>query len=152
MKKVLICGVLAAAFGMAHAATNLDGYIQVKATLAPTCTASNPAAAPAVIDFGQYTAFVGPATAAPTANVVFVCSRGLNPTGGTLSGGTGFVAGVAYSLSVGTRTSSGGAAATGTTSATAVTYTYPITGSIAAGEAGDTGASLTDTQTLTISF
>lgn len=155
MKKVLICGVIAAAFGMtsAFAAGSAVGNFDVKATVTAKCVTNNPTTAPAVIDFGAVAAFgTGTITPVPT-NLTFNCTRGLAITSATLSKTASTVAGLAYTLGVDTGTKAAGSAATSAgVGATADVWTYVVTGSMVSGQAGDTAAATTDSQTLTIAF
>lgn len=150
MKKVLICGVIAAAFGMTSAfaaGTAVDNF-NVKATVNAQCQAINPTPVPEV-NFGAVTAF---AAASATANLQFQCTKGLAISTVTLSKTASTVAGFAYTLGVDTGTKVAGSAASGTTGATADQWTYVVTGTIASGQPGDTGAATSDPQTLTIGF
>lgn len=151
MKKVLICGVIAAAFGMTSAmAGSAVADFDVKATVVAQCVTDN-ATTPAV-NFGPITAFDTTAITDATANVKFKCTRGLAISGVTLSSTASTVAGLAYTLAVDAGTKVGGAAASGGTGAGADAWTYVVTGSMAAGQAGDKNAPTTDAQTLTVSF
>lgn len=143
MKKVLICGLLAASFGMTVQAGSVGQGFDVKASINATCVADN-AATPAV-NFGPIAAFDSTAIPDATADIKFKCTKGLSPTA-SLSALSGTVAGLAYTLAVDTGTNGGGTGATG------VAWTFKVTGSMAAGQGGDTGAATTDSQTLTISF
>ena len=153
MKKVLmICGLVAAAFGasVVNAATAI-GNFDVTATVNSTCLADNGTGTP-TIAFGAIDSFGTTAIANKTADLKFKCTRGLPITSVTLSTTASTVAGLAYGLSVGTGVKVDGAAATGGTGATADTYTYTVTGTMASGQAGDKNAATTDSQTLTIGF
>lgn len=152
MKKVLICGVIAAAFGFtaAHAAGNAIGDFDVKATVNAKCVTNNGATTPAV-DFGAVDAFAATVPDA-TANLKFKCTRGLAITSATLSTLASTVAGFGYTLAVDAGTKAAGAAASGSTGAGADNWTYVVTGSMAGGQAGDSAAPTSDAQTLTIAF
>jgi hypothetical protein len=149
MKKVLICGVIAAAFGMSSAfAAGIGGTgsatFDVKASLDATCLADNPTTP--VVNFGAIAAFGAPANAAPTAVVAFKCTKGLVPTA-SLTTSSGTLVGVSYSLSVtnpGTKTA--GTATTGDS------FGFTVTGSMTGNEAGDLSDPGTKTHTLTIAF
>lgn len=158
MKKLLICGVIAASFGFtaAHAGTASQAF-DVTAALTTKCVANNGTTTPAVAF--TYTAFqTGSATATP-ASISFKCSRNLAITSASFASGSavssysGVVAGLAYTINLtGGTTPSGGSDATTTTAAVADNYTYSVTGTMGAGQAGQSGASATDSQTLYISF
>lgn len=147
MKKVFICGVIAAAFGFtAVQAAPVGGsegsQFTVTANLLATCQATN--SGTQTIDFGDVAAF-GAAPADDTVNLTFKCSLGLSPTA-TIDAGDDTVNGLTYTLTVGTRVDTPGTAATGNT------FSFPVTGSMAGGQAGDQADSNTATRTLTIAF
>lgn len=153
MKKVLICGVLAASFGFsaAYAGTAPQNF-DVKASVSARCIANNGATNP-VIDFGPVLSLDATAVIpSPTANIAFKCTRGLPIVSAALSTTASTVAGMAYSLTLGAVAATPGAAAAGGVGAGADAYSYPVKGTMAAGQAGDTAAPTTDTQTLTITF
>lgn len=128
------------------AATTVPQTFNVKATLNAQCK-SVTVGVPNV-DFGVYTAFVGPATAAPTASIKFECSNGLPLIGAALDATTGSLVGVTYNLALGADTvSASGAGAAGGT-----THTYVVTGSMVGGQAGDTAGPTSVLRTLTISY
>src|SRR5881275_2462841 len=101
MKKVLICGVIAAVLGItaAYAAPiggSASSTFQVKATLAATCKATPTGTQ--IIDFGAVSPFVA-ATPTGSADVTFTCTLGLAPSA-TPSATSGTVSGLPYTLSV----------------------------------------------------
>lgn len=152
MKKLILCGVIAASMGItaAQAAGSATQAFTVSATVTANCQ-STTAGTPNV-NFGAYAAFGAPATPAPTAAMTFQCTRGLAITSATVSKPTSTVAGLLYTLAVGAGTKTAGAAATASAGATADQYSYTVTGSMASGQAGDTGAATSDSQVLTIAF
>jgi hypothetical protein len=152
MKKLVLCGLIAASLGVtaAQAAGSATQNFTVTATIAANCT-STTVGTPNV-DFGSYSAFVGPANSAPTANISFKCTRGLAITGATVSKPTSTVAGLLYTLAVDAGTKTGGSAATASAGATADQWVYVVTGTMGANQAGDSGAATTDNQVLTIAF
>jgi len=178
MKKLLsslaAASILAAMTPATQAAT-VGGNFNVSASLTSVCT--NSTVGTPTVDFGIFTAFTGPATAAPTAALTFDCTRGLNPptmdldvANGTNTG-TGTVGGAAatgdgvlpavglnYHLSVaGAKTTVGAAPTTapGNTGSADV-YTFTVTGSMPNNQAGTctTGTCGPDTQlrTLTVTY
>src|SRR3954453_24115067 len=100
MKKVLICGLIAAAFGMtpAFAAGSAVGNFDVKATVTAQCVTKNCVTAPAVLNFGAVAALDSTAILDKTASLSFNCTRGLAITSATLSKTASTVAGLAYTL------------------------------------------------------
>ena len=151
MKKVLICGVIAAAFGSsAFAAGTGTADFQVAATVNAKCLSDN-----ASLPVANYGAIDGFATGVPdaTANVKFKCTRGLTITKATLSKPSSSVAGFAYTAVVdgGTKSTTGSA---GGANGGADGWTFKVTASIADGQAGDaaTATATTDDQVLTIEF
>lgn len=141
MNKLLMSAAMAAMFGAmipaAQAATVNSGFA-VRVNLTAVCTATT-VGTPAV-DFGVYTAFTGPATAAPTAAVTFNCTRGLATPTVAFDTGTGYgvIAGLNYNLTASAPVIAAGSAATAVLGGTGTAdgYTYTITGSMAAGQAG----------------
>jgi Spore Coat Protein U domain len=137
----------------AQATTSVGQAFNVTATLSAQCASNN--TSPADVAFGTYTAFGGPAVTAPTTTISFKCTRNMPaPLSATLTGGvgstsgtTGTIAGLAYTLSLGSVV-----AVPGTAPAPNV-YNYTITGTMAAGQAGDTSASSAAVvHTLTITY
>lgn len=120
----------------------------VTGTVAARCESNT--AAGQVVDFGEYTAFAGSALGSVTPAVIaFRCTRGITAPTTALSGGTGTVAGLDYTLSIaGGTTATSGSNAAGNFDV----YTYTISGSIAAGQAGDVAAATTDSVTLTVTY
>lgn len=144
MKKAVFAFVLASLAHGAFAATALPAQsFNVTATIAAKCR--NVTVGTPTIDFGVYTAFVGPATAAPSANFVFECSKNLVPVSAVLDATTGTLVGVTYTLVLGAATS--GIGAVGSNS-----YTYNVSGTMVAGQAGDATGAVTSARTLTVSY
>ena len=108
------------------------------------------------LNFGTYTAFtVTPLTA--STSVGLTCTRGVSGTmTPSLDAPDGVVAGLNYAVAVGALTYTSGTAATangtGAPNGTPDTYSYSIDGSIAAGQAGDAGAPVTEVRTITFVF
>ena len=126
------------------AATALPAQnFNVTATIAAKCrnvTVGTPA-----VDFGVYTAFVGPANVAPSAQMVFECSQNLVPVSAVLDATTGTLVGVTYNLTM-------GAPATGVGAAGSTSYTYTVGGTMVANQAGDATGATSSTRTLTVSY
>jgi hypothetical protein len=136
-----LCGIGASWAGTA------TGSFNVAVTLTSGCVArSTPTA-----DLGAYTAFAAAKSA--NATVSFRCTRNLSGTPTiTMTDTTGSVAGLAYTLSLGstsaTTAQSGDSGVTGTYDVYSATATATMTGP----QAGDTSASSTATHNVTISF
>jgi hypothetical protein len=164
MKKLhlIAAAALAIATSGAIAATATDTFI-VGVTLTTSCSVKTAATDLAFV----YTAFDVADT--QTTSTVFQCSRGLVPTfsfdnvdatqsataaaaTGTAIGGAGVVAGLRYTLTGTTSKSATGTAATAAANGTADEYTVGISGTIAAGQAGDGAAATSQTRILTISY
>ncbi|MGZ5180750.1 MAG: hypothetical protein ACXWC6_01910 [Ramlibacter sp.] len=131
----------------ALAGTPVSQNFDVKATLVSACVTNNGTTNP-VLDFGTYTAFGAQKTG--SASIAFKCSRGLVPASVAFtSSGPYSVAGLTYTLNIGTV-----APTLSTGSVDYDNYAYPVTGAIAAGQAGDNAlaGAQTDTQTLQITF
>ncbi len=156
MKKLLLSASILAMFAApaANAAT-VTANFNVTASLASVCT--NTTVGTPAVDFGLFTAFTGPANAAPTAALTFSCTRGLTaPTmaldtangtstatgtvGGAAATGDGVLPGIElnYHLSVsGSKTTTGTAPTTAAGSTgTADIYTFTVTGSMPNNQAG----------------
>jgi hypothetical protein len=152
MKKIVLAGLVLASFGFgaAQAQTNpaLQGF-NVTATISSKCVTTH-TSTPALA-FGAVDAFAAKTT---SVDITFKCTRNFaGPASVSLSNPGGIVAGLAYTMSVGqTPAKTDGADATTADAATADSYKYTISGAIAAGQAGDTGAVVTDAQTLTILY
>jgi Spore Coat Protein U domain len=122
----------------------------VTATLSAQCASNN--TAPADVAFGTYTAFGGPAVVAPTTTISFKCTRNMAaPLNAVLTGGTGgtsgTIAGLDYTLVLGSAVAVPGVAPAPNI------YNYTITGTMAAGQAGDATASTAAVvHTLTITY
>jgi hypothetical protein len=149
MKKILALAVAAlallVAFIPAARAAVVSSDFNVSVTLTAVCTATN--SNTQTVNFGTYTAFGSASTPAPTAGLTFNCTRGLaaptvafDTTNGTAIGG-GVLAGLNYDLNVGAPVIAAGTPATSAPggTGTADAYTYTVTGSMAAGQAGDCG-------------
>lgn len=130
-------------------AANVGQTFNVTATLVTACASNN--TAPADVAFGAYTSFTATALTANT-TVSFKCTRNSPiPTGATLTGGTGGTAGsikgLNYALVLGAATLAAGAAGAPDV------YSYLISGTMAAGQAGDTAAAAGPVvHTLTITY
>ncbi len=118
----------------------------VTATLVTACASNN--TSPTDVNFGAYTSFGSAATPAPTTTISFKCTRNsAGPTGVSLDSTTGAIKGVNYSLAIGAVSAAPGAAGSPDV------YSYVITGTMAAGQAGDTaGAAGPVVHTLTITY
>jgi len=153
MKKVLICGVIAAAFGFGAAqAGTADAGFDVKATFTSKCVADNGVTTPAV-DFGLVDAFDARATVTATAaSIAFKCTMGLAPTatidGTSSTTASGTLRGLAYTIGV---VDPNGTKAPGGTAATGDRFTYSVGGTLTTG-GGDTTDAATKPHTLTVSF
>lgn len=131
--------------------TSASANFEVAATLSSRCQVSGTAP---TVNFETYTAFQSQ-TLTKTANVAFVCTRGLTPTSvsftppsatlgvATQTGAKGTIGGLHYELSAQALSPAPGTAATTTTTGTADTRTYKITGTMASGQAGCTGSGTT---------
>lgn len=144
MKKFLISTVTAAALlasaAPAAIATTVTSDFTVSVQLAAQCQALNTGTQ--TVDFGTYTAF-GSAKSA-SANLTFNCTRGLAvPTFSfdTINGsaaGYGVLAGLNYGLSAtDTRTAGSAASAVAGGVGSATLHTVTISGTMAAGQAGE---------------
>src|SRR5688500_6858078 len=140
MKKILAAAVFAAIAMPASAASPVPNNFTVQVSLSSQCEATNDGVG--VVDFGTYTAFVGPSVAAPTAALTFRCTRGFAPTGVAFDTGSGdgVIAGLNYSLSVAAPVVGAGTAATVGVAGTADTRSYTVTGTMPATQAGGVGA------------
>lgn len=161
MKKFLAStfavSLLSIAATSAQSATLAPTNFDVSANLTAACqiVAGTP-----VLDFGTYTAFGSATTPAPTATIGLQCTRNLaTPTSFAFDGGTGYgvIAGLNYNVTASSAVTTAGAAATAVAGGvgSADLRTITLTGSMAAGQAGDcAGASCaaTVTRTLTITY
>lgn len=152
---VCLSGMCAALFTQGSLAASVANTFSVKVTLSSLCTATSTQD----VDFGIYTAFGGASTSAPSANLVFTCTRGLTaPTfsldsvagfatstatgtvGATSATGDGVLGdvGLNYHLSVAGAKSTSGAAPTAANNDTGTPdiYTFTVTGSMPANQAG----------------
>ena len=147
MKKLLISAAVAASLsgvaGSAQAATVGQSFL-AKVVLTAQCATNN--ATPADLDFGTYTAFGTATIPAPTTTISFKCTRGVAITGVALDGAVPTIAGLTYGAAIGADSPTPQAAPLPNL------HSYIITGSIAAGQAGDTAAAATQTRTLTITY
>lgn len=146
MKKLSLIAALAlAGFSMSSQAATVGQTFNVTATLVSVCLTNN--ATPTDVNFGAYTAFGSAAIPAPTTTISFKCTRGVTPTGVALDTTTGSIKGVNYSLAIGAVTTVAGVAPAATT------HSYVVTGTMAAGQPGDTaGAAGPIVHTLTITY
>jgi len=142
-------------FTQGSVAATVSNTFSVSVTLSSLCTATSTQN----INFGTYTAFGSASTPAPTADLVFSCTRGLNgPTfaldtvagfatstssgtvGSASATGDGVLGdvGLNYHLSVaGSKSTTGTAPTTATgNTGTADVYTFTVTGSMPANQAG----------------
>jgi len=123
----------------------------VTASLSARCV-SNTTGTP-VMNFGAYTAFGAAATPAPTAVISFRCSRGMAPATVALDAASGSISGVAYTLAIGTVAPTLGDSGAAGTVGTYDSFAYTVTGSMAAGQAGDTAiAAAPQPHLLTITY
>ena len=147
MKKLLISAAIAASLsgitGVAHAASVGQAF-NAKVILTAQCATNN--AAPADLDFGTYTAFGTATIPAPTTTISFKCTRGVVITSVALDGATPTIAGLTYGTVIGADSGAAGVAPAPNI------HNYVITGSMAAGQAGDTAAAATQVRTLTINY
>lgn len=129
----------------AQAATVGQAF-NVTATLTSVCASNN--TGPTDVNFGAYTSFGSAATPAPTTTISFKCTRGATaPSGVALNSTTGSIKGVNYSLAI------GGVVAAPGTAGNPDLYSYTITGTMAAGQAGDVNAAAGPVvHTLTITY
>ncbi len=129
----------------AQAATVGQAF-NVTATLVSVCASNN--TTPTDVNFGAYTAFGTAATPAPTTTISFKCTRGATaPSAASLNSTTGSIKGVNYSLAVGAVSAAPG------TAGNPDIYSYVITGTMAAGQAGDVnGTAGPVVHTLTITY
>ena len=145
MKKQLITVAVAGALSMAAASANaatVGQSFNVQVALTAVCLTNN--AAPTAVDFGTYTAFGTASVPAPTSVVSFKCTKNVTISSVTLDGATPSVAGLTYSLGIGADVQSSVSDYT--------VHSYTLTGSMAAGQAGDTAAATTQSRTLTIAY
>ena len=147
----------------AQAAT-VGSNFNVTVTLTSVCKVKTASAAGLAF---TYTAFQGtPSTGASTA-VVFECTRGFGtaPTvvldtatdatsapADASTSGVGVVGGLQYSVDVAAATVATGNAASTNSIGSSTQYSYAITGSMPAGQAGDSSKLPTQQRTLTVSY
>ena len=168
MKKLALISVLCATgvFGATSvlAATESNGFT-VDVTLTSKCLATTTTAPSLAFAYESFQA----AAAAPAApiSLAFKCTRGIaaptlsfDTTSGTSTSGLstgatgeGVAGGLRYTLSVGANTSTNaGTAATNTTTGSEKVLAYVVTGSIAAGQAGETGVSAQQIRSLIVTY
>jgi len=144
MKKLAVGSIAAVAMFAATTgsqAATLTQSVNINVNLSAACTIVGAPIATPVLDFGVYTAFVGAATPAPSANFQIDCTRNLAaPTFdfGTSNPDYGVLAGLNYSVSASSVVSTAGTAATAVLGGvgSADRYTITLTGGMAAGQAG----------------
>jgi spore coat protein U-like protein len=147
MKHLVLTALMAASLtalcGSVNAATPTVGQtFTVSASLTSKCLSTTSGTPD--INFGTYTAFVGPATTAPTATVTFKCSKGVTVTP-SLDSSTNSILGLTYTLALGSDT-------TGTASG-ADTHSFVVTGTMATGQPGDLGGNASGiVHTLTLAY
>lgn len=162
MKKTALAAALALISASSFAGSATSNF-DVSVTLTSKCQVKTASTGMAF----TYTAFQ---TGAATANtsVVFECTRGFGtpPTvvldtatdassaaAGQGTTGAGVVGGLQYTLTVAAGSkSTTGSAATTSSIGSADEYTYSISGSMAAGQAGDSSKATTQTRTLTLAY
>lgn len=129
----------------AQAATVGQAF-NVTATLTSVCASNN--TTPSDVNFGAYTSFGAAATPAPTTTLSFKCTRNsAGPISVALNSTTGAIKGVNYSLAIGAPVAAPGAAGAPDI------YSYTITGTMAAGQAGDASAAAGPVvHTLTVTY
>ena len=147
--------------GAAQAQSTVTSPFTVTVTLTQKCVADAANGTP-VIAFGTYVAF-GPAISnvAASGGIKFNCTRGLTPVSASFDaagGGTNGlipVANLQYTLALTGPTAGTGVAATTTTIGTPDSYAYTFTGTLPAGQAGNTAGNAivsTDNRTLVLTF
>ena len=166
MKKYsLIAAAALSLFAAQAQAGTASSAFNVNVTLTTLCQVKT---ASTGLNFA-YTAFQSGASTATGTTVVFECTRGFtNPPTVVLDSsgtdatsaaagqgvtGAGHVGGLQYSITVaaGSKTQTGTAASTASTG-TADNYTYAISGSMPAGQAGDSSVTAVQSRTLTLSY
>jgi len=139
-------------------AADITNSFNVSVTFSAQCRAKDDGTK--TLDFGTYTAFQAGVQNATGINIEFECSRGLVPTtvafdviNGTAVGG-GVIAGLNYDMEIGIVVVTAGTAATSAVNdiGTADLRSYPITGSMAALQAGQVGAAASHTRQLIVSY
>jgi hypothetical protein len=158
LKKALIAsGLFAVSMPLTQAA-DISNDFTVSVTLSAQCQAKDTGTK--TLDFGTYTAFQADAQDATGIDIEFECTRGLVPTSvafdttnGTAIGG-GVVGGLNYDMEIATAVVTDG---TDSTSAAADIgkadlRSYAISGTMAASQAGEVGATASHTRTLIVSY
>jgi len=164
MKKLAVLSIAASALFAVTPATNaatMNNNFDVNVDLAASCQL---VAGPApVLDFGVYTAFVGAATPAPSANIGVECTRNLAAPTYSFDGATGYgvLAGLNYNVTAADAVV-GGNPATAVAGGIGTPDTYTITlsgtmdplqaGSCAGVDAATCAGVQTATRTLTITY
>jgi hypothetical protein len=155
MKKLTAIAIAATTLlATAAQAASFNQTFDVTVALTSACRIQGGPVTP-VVDFGAYTAFQTTAnTPASPASFNVECTRNLAaPTYSFDSGsGAGVVAGLSYTVSASHTGPTGGADATATLAAVADVYTVELTGTMPAGQPGQSGAATTATRTLTITY
>ncbi len=144
MKKLLMCGAVAAMFGAmipaAQAAATSNNF-NVSVTLTSMCEVTNNSTQ--TLSFGTYQAFqtLPQASAAPV-SLAFRCTRGFAPTSTAFdttlgnAAGVGVLVGLQYALTTAAAVTVGGTAASTATIGTGDAVTYSVSGSMPADQAG----------------
>ena len=133
---VTVVTSLAGMVPAAHAASTAPAPFDVTVTLTTVCQVGT--IAPVLF---AYTAFQGSPQSSTGGGFNLTCTKGLTPTAMTFDTVTQSVAGLTYTLTALTPVLSTGAA-----------QPYTIQGTMAAGQAGDAGATATQARTLTVSY
>lgn len=156
MKKLAAATIAATAlFAALPSQAAFDQTFDVTVTLTSACRIQGGATVSPVVDFGTYTAFQTTAnTPASPASFNVECTRNLPAPTYSFDGGSGagVVAGLSYTVSASHTGPTGGADATASVAAVADVYAVELTGTMPAGQPGQSGAATTDTRTLTITY
>lgn len=148
MKKLTLlasAALCALSFSASAQAATVGQAFNVTATLVTACQSNN--TTPSAVDFGAYTSFGSAAITAPTTTISFKCTKGVVPTAVALNSTTGTIKGLNYSLAIGALATTVGAVGAPDINS------YVVTGTMAAGQVGDTaGAAGPITHTLTITY
>ena len=139
----------------AAAATESNGF-SVDVTLVSKCLAT-PATLRPSLAF-NYESFQTSASTAPAISLSFKCTRGIAApslafdTASGLATGEGVAGGLRYTLAIGADTGVAGTAASNADGGSEKTLVYSITGSIAAGQAGDAAALPQQVRSLIVTY
>lgn len=161
---MLSFAVLLTGISGAQAAT-VGGNFNVTVTLTSKCTM----AAVSDLAFGTYTSFQSGAQIAPAITATLTCTRGMLASGvtaafdiiaagstaaasATNAVGAGVLAGLQYDITAIPSVVIPGAAATASSIGTADTRPFTINGTMAADQAGNAAAAITQIRTLTITY